>query len=195
MTILTHHDAEIVGSHVTTELTVNPLRSPHTGSKGQYTQWVHCEFVVGSETICPAHTQQINSGHFQKVPTNSPSPNPVGKKWVLLKSTHQFAQQNTQQVSIGCFQKVPINSPGSYPVGKWWALSKSTQHNTQWVLLNELPLFFGKVSVIAIIAITLHFTRLFHIHSLNNLYFIKLPNTSTPSHSFTSISSHDFNDP
>jgi len=73
---------------------------------------------VGSETICPAYTQGVNIGHFQKVPTNSPSPNPVGKKWVLLKSTHQFAQQNTQQVSIGRFQKVPINSPSSYPAGK-----------------------------------------------------------------------------
>ena len=27
-----------------------------TGGKGQYTQWVHCELIVGSETICPAHT-------------------------------------------------------------------------------------------------------------------------------------------
>jgi len=65
-----------------------------------------------------------------------PSPNPAGKKWALLKSTHQFTQQNTQQVSIDRFQKVPINSPGSYPAGKWWALSKSTQHNTQWVLFE-----------------------------------------------------------
>ena len=39
-----------------------------TGGKGQYTQWVHYEFIVGSETICLAHTQQVNSGHFQKVP-------------------------------------------------------------------------------------------------------------------------------
>jgi len=52
---------------------------PLTGGKGQYTQWVHCEFIVGSETIRPAHTQQVNSGHFQKVPTHLPSPNPAGK--------------------------------------------------------------------------------------------------------------------
>ena len=73
-----------------------------------------------------SNTQWINSGRFHKVPTNSPNPNPVGKKWILLKSTHQFAQKNTQQASIGHFQKVPINSPSSYPAGKWQALSKST---------------------------------------------------------------------
>ena len=42
-------------------------------NKGQYTQWVHCELIVGSETTRPAHTQQVKSGHFQKVPTNLPS--------------------------------------------------------------------------------------------------------------------------
>ena len=36
----------------------------HTGGEGQYTQWVHCELIVGSETIHPAHTQWINSEHF-----------------------------------------------------------------------------------------------------------------------------------
>ena len=50
-----------------------------TGGKGQYTQWVHCELIVGSETICLAHTQQVNGGHIQKVPTHLPSPNPGGK--------------------------------------------------------------------------------------------------------------------
>ena len=35
-----------------------------TGGEGQYTQWVHCELIVGSETIRPAHTQQVNSGHI-----------------------------------------------------------------------------------------------------------------------------------
>jgi len=28
-----------------------------TGGEGQFTQWVHCEFIVGFETIHPAHTQ------------------------------------------------------------------------------------------------------------------------------------------
>ena len=50
-----------------------------TGGKGQYTQWVHCELIVGSETIRPAHTQRVNGEHIQKVPTHSPSPNPAGK--------------------------------------------------------------------------------------------------------------------
>ena len=65
---------------------------PLTGGKGQYTQWVHCELIVGPETIHPAHTQRVNSGHIQKVPTHLPSPNPAGKLWALLKSTHQFTQ-------------------------------------------------------------------------------------------------------
>ena len=51
----------------------------YTEGEGQYTQWVHCELIVGSETIRPAHTQWVNGGHFQKVPTHLPSPNPAGK--------------------------------------------------------------------------------------------------------------------
>ena len=35
-----------------------------TGGEGQYTQWVHCELIVGSETIRLAHTQRVNSGHI-----------------------------------------------------------------------------------------------------------------------------------
>ena len=46
---------------------------PVTGGEGQYTQWVHCELIVGSETICPAHTQQVSGGHFYKVPSTKPS--------------------------------------------------------------------------------------------------------------------------
>ena len=57
-------------------LTLMPV---FTGGKGQYTQWVHCEFIVGSETIRLAHTQRVNGGDFQKVPTHLPSPNPAGK--------------------------------------------------------------------------------------------------------------------
>ena len=56
---------------------IQPIAS--TGGKGQYTQWVYCELIVGPETICPAHTQRVNSGHIQKVPTHLPSPNPAGK--------------------------------------------------------------------------------------------------------------------
>ena len=53
----------------------------HTGGEGQFTQWVRCEFFVGFETIRPAHTQRVSSERFQKVPTNSPNPNPVGHFW------------------------------------------------------------------------------------------------------------------
>ena len=45
-------------------------RSHVTGGKGQYTQWVHCEFIVGPETIRPAHTQchrAIFHAHFSTV--------------------------------------------------------------------------------------------------------------------------------
>ena len=40
------------------------LTAELTGGKGQYTQWVHCELIVGSETIYPAHTQRVNGGHI-----------------------------------------------------------------------------------------------------------------------------------
>ena len=61
-----------------------PIAEPNaddavTGGEGQYTQWVHCELIVGFETIRPANTQWVSGERFQKVPTNSPSPNPVGK--------------------------------------------------------------------------------------------------------------------
>ena len=113
---------------------------------------------MGSETIRPAHTQQVNGRHFQKVPTHLPSPNPAGKKWAHLKITRQFTQQNTQQVSIDCFQKVPINSPGSYLAGKWWALLQSTQHNTQWVLFEQT-----------------HFVLSQSVHNVPRGYFVKEP--------------------
>ena len=51
----------------------------HTGGKGSLTQGVHCEFMVGSETIRPHFTQRVHGGYFQKAPTNSPSKNPPGK--------------------------------------------------------------------------------------------------------------------
>jgi hypothetical protein len=48
------------------------LPSSHTGGKGVLTQWVHCEFIVGFETIRPVVTHQVLFGYF-------------------LKDTHQFA--------------------------------------------------------------------------------------------------------
>ena len=46
---------------------------PYTGGKGTITQWVHAEYIVGSETICPAFTQQVRGGYFSKVPTKVPT--------------------------------------------------------------------------------------------------------------------------
>ena len=37
---------------------------PHTGGKGTLTQWVHCEFVVSFEAICPVVTQQVCGEFF-----------------------------------------------------------------------------------------------------------------------------------
>ena len=36
----------------------------NTGGKGAFTQWAHCEFIVGFETICLANTHQANGGFF-----------------------------------------------------------------------------------------------------------------------------------
>ena len=36
----------------------------HTGGKDQNTQWVHGEFIVSSETICPPHTQWVHGEFF-----------------------------------------------------------------------------------------------------------------------------------
>ena len=46
---------------------------PDTGGKGSITQWVHAEYMVGSETICPTFTQQVRGGYFSKVPTKVPT--------------------------------------------------------------------------------------------------------------------------
>ena len=44
-----------------------------TGGEGTITQWVHAEYIVGSEKICPAFTQQVRGGYFSKVPTKVPT--------------------------------------------------------------------------------------------------------------------------
>ena len=44
-----------------------------TGGKGSITQWVHGEYIVGSETICPTFTQWVRGGYFLKVPTKVPT--------------------------------------------------------------------------------------------------------------------------
>ena len=44
-----------------------------TGGKGSITQWVHAEYMEGSETICPTFTQWVKGGYFSKVPTKVPA--------------------------------------------------------------------------------------------------------------------------
>ena len=44
-----------------------------TGGKGSITQWVHAEYMEGSETIRPTFTQWVRGGYFSKVPTKVPT--------------------------------------------------------------------------------------------------------------------------
>ena len=44
-----------------------------TGGKGSITQWVHIEYMEGSETIHPTFTQWVRGGYFSKVPTKVPT--------------------------------------------------------------------------------------------------------------------------
>ena len=44
-----------------------------TGGKGSITQWIHAEYMEGSETIRPTFTQQVRGGYFSKVPTKVPT--------------------------------------------------------------------------------------------------------------------------
>ena len=44
-----------------------------TGGKGSITQWVHAEYMEGSETIRPTFTQWVKGGYFLNVPTNVPT--------------------------------------------------------------------------------------------------------------------------
>ena len=44
-----------------------------TGGKGSITQWVHAEYMEGSETIRPTFTQWVRGGYFLKVPTKVPT--------------------------------------------------------------------------------------------------------------------------
>ena len=45
----------------------------NTGGKGPITQWVHAEYMEGSEIICPTFTQWVRGGYFSKVPTKVPT--------------------------------------------------------------------------------------------------------------------------
>ena len=52
-----------------------PVQDPgeDTGGKGSITQWVHAEYMEGSETIHPTFTQWVRGGYFSKVPTKVPT--------------------------------------------------------------------------------------------------------------------------
>ena len=44
-----------------------------TGGKGSVTQWVHAEYMEGSETIRLTFTQWVRGGYFSKAPTKVPT--------------------------------------------------------------------------------------------------------------------------
>ena len=44
-----------------------------TEGKESITQWVHVEYMEGSETIHPTFTQWVRGGYFLKVPTKVPT--------------------------------------------------------------------------------------------------------------------------
>jgi hypothetical protein len=69
-----------------------------TGGKGAFTQWVHCEFIVSSETICPANTQWVCAEYFLKVPTKVPSR-------YFVKETLEFFHNSLTKVPTGYFVK------------------------------------------------------------------------------------------
>ena len=91
-------------------------RALPTGGRGTLTQWVHCEFVVSFEAICPVITQQVCGEFFWKVPTKVPSgyflnesPEFVSKEPSKLPSRY-FLNKHSE-----FFQKVPINLIKMYP--------------------------------------------------------------------------------
>ena len=45
-------------------------RSRDTGGEGAFTQWVHGEFIVISEAICPPNTHWVHAEYFSKEPIN-----------------------------------------------------------------------------------------------------------------------------
>ena len=64
--------AGVVGAELADMLTavnekvkaIEPWVLAHTGGKGAFTQWAHCEFIVGFETIRPDRkSTRLNSSH------------------------------------------------------------------------------------------------------------------------------------
>ena len=60
-------------THEVIPLFISACRNADTGGKGSITQWVHVEYMEGSETICPTFTQWVRGGYFSKVPTKVPT--------------------------------------------------------------------------------------------------------------------------
>ena len=63
MTVVTLFTADCATAHCCALL---------TGGEGSLTQWVHCEFVVSFEAICPVITQQVLVSSFKKYPPKYP---------------------------------------------------------------------------------------------------------------------------
>ena len=69
---LNHTINRFDASEITTTAVIL-LHRGDTGGKGSITQWVHAEYMVGSETIRPSFTQWVRGGYFSKVPTKVPT--------------------------------------------------------------------------------------------------------------------------
>ena len=81
-----------------------------TGGKGSITQWVHGEYIVGSETICPPFTHWVRGGYFPKVPNKVPTVCLSHSLWVLLKST-MFLFDYIEINTVGTFESELFLNP------------------------------------------------------------------------------------
>ena len=70
LSFLEVNDTILANQTVTTD---NRANTGNTGGKGSITQWVHAEYMVGSETIRLTFTQWVRGGYFSKVPTKVPT--------------------------------------------------------------------------------------------------------------------------
>jgi hypothetical protein len=90
------------------EVGLGPDRVELTGGKGLFTQWAHVEFIVSSETICPANTPQVHGVYFLIVPTKVPP-------GYFVNGTLDFFHNSLTQVPTRYFVKETLkffhNSP------------------------------------------------------------------------------------
>ena len=75
-----------------------------TGGKGSFTQWVHGEFIVGSETICPPNIHWVQGEYPRKELSTVPS-------GYFVKETLEFFHNSLCKVSSGYFVK---ETPGFF---------------------------------------------------------------------------------